>query len=90
MTLHKPKFPAPFGRAGRRAGRDPAVARPRVADESAPTPAGGLDDEQAAAESAEAGWRASSYDLKHGLDVVELPASLPADVLDRLFDALRR
>ena len=28
-----------------------------------------------------------SYDLKHGLDVVELPTSLPVDVLDRLFSA---
>jgi hypothetical protein len=35
----------------------------------------------------ELGWRASSYDLKHGLDVVELPTSLPVEVLDRLFNA---
>jgi hypothetical protein len=35
----------------------------------------------------EPSWRGSSYDLKHGLDVVELPTTLPVDVLDRLFSA---
>ena len=40
-------------------------------------------------ESGEPSWRASSYDLKHGLDVIELPSSLPPDGLDRLFNAPR-
>jgi len=35
----------------------------------------------------EPSWRGSSYDLKHGLDVVELPTTLPVDVLDRSFSA---
>jgi len=39
------------------------------------------------AEAPEPSWRGSSFDLKHGLEVVELPTSLPVDVLDRLFNA---
>jgi len=89
MTLHKPKFRPPFRRAGRRADGTAAASLPVAADGAA-KPGRDSDDEPAAGESAEAGWRASSYDLKHGLDVVELPTSLRADVLDRLFDALRR
>jgi hypothetical protein len=46
------------------------------------------DDAGAGADPPDLGWRSSSYDLKHGLDVVELPTTLPADVLDRLFNAL--
>ena len=45
------------------------------------------ENERAGADAPEPGWRASSYDLEHGLDVVELPTSLPVDVLDRLFNA---
>ena len=45
------------------------------------------DDIRRGAEPPEPSWRASSFDLKHGLDVVELPTSLPVDVLDRLFNA---
>ena len=48
------------------------------------------DDEHAPAEAPGAGFRASSYELKRGLDVVELPTSLPADVLDRLFKSPQR
>jgi hypothetical protein len=45
------------------------------------------DDIRPGTEPPEASWRGSSYDLKHGLDVVELPTTLPVDVLDRLFNA---
>nr|HET7858444.1 hypothetical protein [Caldimonas sp.] len=48
------------------------------------------DDEHAPPEAAEAGFRVSSYELKRGLDVVELATSLPADVLDRLFKSPSR
>ena len=78
MTLHKPRFPTPFRRPRGRDEDEPVVA---------PPPEREPDDGRAAADGAEACWRASSYDLKHGLDVVELPTSLPADVLDRLFNA---
>jgi hypothetical protein len=61
--------PAPTARA------DPAVA----------APAREPDDERAPPEASEAGFRVSSYELKRGLDVVELPTSLPPEVLDRLF-----
>jgi len=80
------KLPLPFR-------RDPASRGEHAStpgDEAAPKPAREPDDEHAPGESAEAGWRASSYDLQRGLDVVELPTSLPADVLDRLFNAPRR
>ena len=90
MTLPKPKVPAPF----RRAGRNPAgeTARPpaAAAEEAPPKPAHESGGEHGASEPVDIGWRASSYDLKQGLDVVELPTSLPQDVLDRLFNAPRR
>ena len=86
MSLSKAKLPLPFRRDP--AGRGEHASAP--SDEAAPKPAREPDDEHAPGESAEAGWRASSYDLQRGLDVVELPTSLPADVLDRLFNAPRR
>jgi hypothetical protein len=89
MSLKKHRFPARFRRPEIGAGGDLAGAA--RADERSPRPAREPEDELAPpVESAEAGWRASSYDLKHGLDVVELPTSLPPDVLDRLFNARRR
>jgi hypothetical protein len=48
-------------------------------------PAREPDDEHAPPETPEAGFRVSSYELQRGLDVVELPTSLPPEVLDRLF-----
>ncbi|HEX4234073.1 MAG TPA: hypothetical protein VH041_07180 [Caldimonas sp.] len=89
MSLKKHRFPARF----RRPETWPGSMSRNVAreDDGSPKPGREPDDEHAppAAESGEAGWRASSYDLKHGLDVVELPTSLPPDVLDRLFNSRR-
>ena len=91
MPLPKPKFPQPFRRRSREPASPAVAVRPApAADEAPPKPVRELENERAAGDSAEAGWRASSYDLKHGLDVVELPTSLPADVLDRLFSAPKR
>ena len=88
MTLPKSRFAPSFRRARERAGGEPAgPTAPRGGDGAPVVP---HDDERAGAEGAEACWRGSSYDLKHGLDVVELPTSLPVDVLDRLFNAPRR
>ena len=89
MTLDPTRLAAPFRRGARRG------ARPRDgaegADGGAPLPAGEPEDDVRRADApADPGWLGSSYDLKHGLDVVELPTSLPADVLDRLFDALAK
>jgi hypothetical protein len=89
MSLKKHRSPPHFRRPETRPGGGPAGAVREV--ERSPKPAREPDDEHAPrGESAEAGWRASSYDLKHGLDVVELPTSLPADVLERLFNSRRR
>jgi hypothetical protein len=85
MTLSKPKFPSAFRRSSRRL-EAPAAAPAAPADAATPRAVREPDEERARAETAEPGWRASSYDLKHGLDVVELPTSLPPDVLDRLFN----
>ena len=84
MSLRKPKLPPALRRR-------PVVARAeRPADAAAPTAVREPEDDGRAPEQpAEPGWRASSYDLKRGLDVVELPTSLPADVLDRLFNTPR-
>lgn len=88
MTLHKPKF-APLRRGGRKSAGQPA--RPRAPVAPGPVaPAREPEDEHAASEPTDIGWRASSYELKQGLDVVELPTSLPPDVLDRLFNASKR
>ena len=84
MRLPRPQ-PSP------RLRRDPK--RRPVARATAPSdveagdsaPAREPDAEHARAEVADAGFRASSYELQRGLDVVELPTSLPPDVLDRLF-----
>ena len=86
MTLRKPKFP-PLRRAVRKSAG--AVARPpgAPADEGPPKPAREPDAAHGASDPADIGWRASSYDLKQGLDVVELPTSLPPEVLERLFKA---
>jgi hypothetical protein len=89
MSLKKHRFPSRFRRPESRPGSAPSnTARedggsPKVAREPG-------DEHALSAESGDAGWRASSYDLKHGLDVVELPTSLPPEVLDRLFNSRRR
>ncbi len=88
MNRDPARFAAPFRRGVRR-GATPLDVGEAVA--VAPAPAGEPEDDvRRPAEPADPGWLSSSYDLKHGLDVVELPTSLPADVLDRLFDALAK
>ena len=87
MNLSPPKLPAPFRRGARR-GAAPAGATDLDAAAGAAAPARDPDPElRSGVEPPELGWRKSSDDLKHGLDVVELPTSLPVDVLDRLFNA---
>ena len=85
MNLSPPKLTAPF----RRSRRPGAAADPADVDagaDAAPVPVREPgDDRRADTKPADPGWRSSSYDLEHGLDVVELPTSLPIDVLDRLF-----
>ena len=89
MSLKKHRCPSRFRRSETRGGN--AAASAARDDEGPPKPAREPEDEHApAGESGEAGWRASSYDLKHGLDVVELPTSLPPEGLDRLFNSRRR
>ena len=86
MNLGPSKLSMPFRRGVRRgpiepeaiSAQDPGPAQPAREPE---------DDVRPAAEPPEPGWRGSSYDLKHGLDVVELPTTLPVEVLDRLFNA---
>lgn len=92
MNLSPPKLQARFRR---RIPRDDAVSDPTVVlvepDGPAQTPTRATTDGvRPGAESTKLGWRSSSDDLKHGLDVVELPTSLPVDVLDRLFNAPAR
>ena len=76
--------------------RDPKRDAADRTNATAPVPAGEAptarepDDEHARTETADTGFRASSYDLRQGLDVVELATSLPADVLDRLFKSPQR
>jgi hypothetical protein len=89
MRLPKPRHTLRLRRDAARPVAPPA-AEPAAVDPAAVAPARDPQDEHAPAETAEAGFRASSYDLKRGLDVVELPTSLPADVLDRLFKSPRR
>ena len=86
MNLGPLKHPAPLRRGARRA---PVTARAAAADRSGiAAPAREPEDDlQLEVEPLEPGWRGSSYDLKHGLDVVELPTTLPVEVLDRLFNA---
>jgi hypothetical protein len=86
MSLSPPKFPSPFRRTAKSASLAPAPADAERGAEEARASVREPDDEHPG-ESPEPGWRASSYELKHGLDVVELPTSLPPDVLDRLFNA---
>jgi hypothetical protein len=78
---------SPLSRGLRRDAKRKPVARPTPVpvepDEA--TPAREPDDEHAPAQAPEAGFRVSSYELKRGLEVVELPTSLPPEVLDRLF-----
>jgi hypothetical protein len=89
MNLHPPKLPA-LRRGARRAG---AMLDAGHAERDAPAalaqgPVREPDDDLApGAEPRDLGWRSSSHDLKHGLDVVELPTTLPVEVLDRLFNA---
>jgi hypothetical protein len=89
MNLSPAKLSVPFVRRVRRAvaGSDPGAAPAGTAPAPAAEPA---DEARSVAEAADPGWRSSSYDLKHGLDVVELPTTLPPDVLDRLFSALAK
>jgi len=86
MNLSPPKLPVPFRRGTRR-----GVAAPDAvsADDPGPPPPAREPEDDIRREGAppEPSWRGSSYDLKHGLDVVELPTTLPVDVLDRLFNA---
>jgi hypothetical protein len=67
----------------RRAVASPA--EPAQAELAGAVPAREPDDGHAPPEAPEAGFRVSSYELRRGLDVVELPTSLPPEVLDRLF-----
>jgi hypothetical protein len=86
MNLTPPKLSAPLRRGVRR-----GAPAPDAASAEDPGPAQPVrepeDDMRRGAEPPEPSWRASSYDLKHGLDVVDLPTTLPVDVLDRLFNA---
>ena len=85
MNFSPPKLPAPFRRGVRRAAATDAASADGAG--SAQAVREPEDDIRPGAEPPEPSWRGSSYDLKHGLDVVELPTSLPVDVLDRLFNA---
>ena len=76
MRLPKPRSPK---RSQPDTKRRPAAPPPSAAAAREP------DDESAPPETPEAGFRVSSYELKHGLDVVEVSTSLPPEVLDRLF-----
>jgi len=86
----------PRPRLSLRHRHDPKRRAAERTDAPAPVPAGDApparepDEEHRQADVADAGFRASSYDLRRGLDVVELPTSLPADVLDRLFKSPKR
>lgn len=85
MKFGPPKLRPPFRRDARRGVTAPDVAS---ADVVAPAqPPREPENDIRRAELPEPSWRGSSFDLKHGLDVVELPTSLPVDVLDRLFNA---
>ena len=85
MKFGSPKLPPPFRRDARRGVTAPDVASAAVAGPAQPPRE--PEDDIRRAEPPEPSWRGSSFDLKHGLDVVELPTSLPVDVLDRLFNA---
>ena len=69
--------------------RRPIAAAPAPVEPGEAAPTGDPEDEPTRAEVADAGFRAS-YELQRGLDVVELPTSLPADVLERLFKSPQR
>jgi hypothetical protein len=87
MNLSPPKLTVPFRRGRRRGDAVPDADTDACAD-TVQMPVREPEDEgRVDAEPPDLGWRSSSYDLKHGLDVVELPTSLPIDVLDRLFKA---
>jgi hypothetical protein len=83
MRLSKP----PLSRGLRRDAKRRPIAQPTPVpvEPSETAPVREPDDEHAAAQAPEAGFRVSSYELKRGLEVVELPTSLPPEVLDRLF-----
>jgi hypothetical protein len=77
---------------------DPSNIAPRAARRrcrggervvSRPAPGRGTAARAADSDNLERGWRASSSDLRQGLDVIELPASLAPDVLAPLFNAPR-
>ncbi len=89
MRLPRPHAPRLRREPSRRRAAAPPPAVPNTAAAEV-TAAREPDDEHAPAEALEAGFRASSYELKRGLEVVELPTSLPADVLDRLFKSPQR
>jgi hypothetical protein len=89
MRLPKPHLSRGSRRDARRRAAASATAPTPIAT-AEPAPVREPDDEHAPPEAAEAGFRVSSYELKRGLDVVELATSLPADVLDRLFKSPSR
>lgn len=89
MRLPKPHLSRALRRDAKRRPAPPAVAPAPIASDAA-VAVREPDDERVPPEAPEAGFRASSYELKRGLDVVELPTSLPADVLDRLFKSPSR
>jgi len=78
---------SPLSRGLRRDAKRRPVARPTPVpvEPSEAAPAREPEDEHAPPQTPEAGFRISSYELKRGLEVVELPTSLPPEVLDRLF-----
>ena len=78
---------SPLSRRLRRDAKRRPVAQPTPVpvDPGEAAPAREPDDEHAPPQAPEAGFRISSYELKRGLEVVELPTSLPPEVLDRLF-----
>jgi hypothetical protein len=80
---------SPLSRGLRRDAKRKPVAQPTPVpvEPDGAVPAREPDDEHAPAHAPEAGFRVSSYELKRGLEVVELPTSLPPEVLDRLFKA---
>ena len=86
MKLGPPHLPQSFRRGARRSSRATDAVSADVAGPVQPVREP-EDDIPRRAECPEPSWRGSSFDLKHGLDVVELPTSLPVDVLDRLFNA---
>jgi hypothetical protein len=84
MSFSPPRSPVPLRRAGRRlAWLTALVAHAERSDAASAVREPEPDHARGAVP--DLGWRVSSRDRKHGLDVVELPTSLPLEVLDWLF-----